>query len=101
MELTGKCKDEFKKWWINFMDQEMSIHTFVQQHKSMKYGVLIDFFDSVKYKGKGLFSQVFEMFYREKTDYFTYNYIVETSLDQCNEVYNDLADELRNEVLNK
>ena len=44
MELTGKCKAEFKKWWINFMDQVMSIHTFIQQHKSMQYGVYVDFF---------------------------------------------------------
>tara|TARA_R110000796_G_scaffold208302_1_gene324559 strand:- start:8 stop:319 length:312 start_codon:yes stop_codon:yes gene_type:complete len=47
MELTEKCKEEFEKWWINFMDQEMSIHTFIQQHKSMQWGVYVDFFDSV------------------------------------------------------
>ena len=47
MELTGKCKEGFKEWWINFMDQEMSIHTFIQQHKSMQYGIYVDFFDSV------------------------------------------------------
>lgn len=60
----------------------------------MQYGVLIDYFDSVKYNGKGLFSQIFEMYYREKTDDFTHNYIVETSLEQCNEVYNDITKEI-------
>ena len=60
MELTGKCKKEFEKWYklqkmeieyvIN-VDGETDIYKidvpqFYQHPDSMKYGVYVDFFDS-------------------------------------------------------
>lgn len=47
MKLTGKAREKFEDWWFNYMDQEMSIHTFIQQHTCMQFGVYVDFFDSV------------------------------------------------------
>ena len=57
MELTGKCKEEFEKWYIITYFKD-SIPLSVQEHcailecfddcfKSMRYGVLEDYFDSV------------------------------------------------------
>jgi hypothetical protein len=64
MKLTGKCKEEFEKWAINNNVLEMSlgmlvvrngivITSFYDHSKSMKYGVYVDFFDSV-----GLFIEI-------------------------------------------
>ncbi len=44
MNLTGKCLEDFKKWFnkigvISMFEESLS--------DSMKYGVLVDFFDSV------------------------------------------------------
>ena len=58
MELTGKCKEEFEKWYIITYFKDL-IPLSIQEHcailesfddcfKSMKYGVLVDYFDSVK-----------------------------------------------------
>ena len=59
MELTGKCKVEFEKYWEGITTPAISgeLHHFgvVTNFKvgikdltdSMKYGVLVDFFDSV------------------------------------------------------
>lgn len=61
MKLTGKCLKSFKKWLINkawTSDQNIftnyterlalyKINNFEQLPPSMKYGVLVDFFDSV------------------------------------------------------
>lgn len=49
MELTGKCKDAFEKWFdINNYDRVNLTHKFVYKlTESMKYGIYVDFFDSV------------------------------------------------------
>ena len=60
MELTGKCKEEFEKWFClndnvnedyyvdadNKFTEFRCIH-FTEFPQSMQYGVLVDFFDSV------------------------------------------------------
>ena len=63
MELTGKCKEEFEEWLAECFDIEekpLTVSTsyegdleiyvsenFNMLHESMKYGVLVDYFDSV------------------------------------------------------
>ena len=95
MILTGKCKEEFEKYrLLKHSDTELEIRgsgcsVWESMGNSMIYGVYVDYFDQIKYKGKGLFSQVFEMCYRDKADSFTHNYIVEISIKQCNEMYNE------------
>lgn len=50
MELTGRTKTDFKKWY-NSRPMHTPIHTpysiFMGHCDSMKYGVLVDYFDSV------------------------------------------------------
>lgn len=46
MELTGKCKEDFEKW---FPDKTFGAMPFYQYHESLKWGVYIDFFDSKGY----------------------------------------------------
>ena len=56
MELTGKCKEEFEKWqhdcdWfqnINIYNENYTnLEIFNTLEDSMKYGVLVDYLDSV------------------------------------------------------
>ncbi len=49
MELTGKCKEEFEKWFKEEHVKWMSsTHYFYNAlSSSMQYGVYVDFFDSV------------------------------------------------------
>jgi hypothetical protein len=56
MILTGKCKEDFEKWFhLNdeYLGYEFSVHKcdstpdFYKEPFSMQYGVLVDFFDSV------------------------------------------------------
>jgi|TARA_R110000744_G_scaffold71300_3_gene143566 hypothetical protein len=54
MELTGKCKEEFEKWILNDDDSEeyrfgQNLSTnFEGLPSSFKYGVLVDYFDSIE-----------------------------------------------------
>lgn len=50
MILTGKCKEDFAKWYDNYVPRNakfwMNVKAFWDAHPSMKWGVLIDFFES-------------------------------------------------------
>jgi hypothetical protein len=58
MKLTGKCREDFEKYFILNLYQDRIQHTafshrydileaFYTQPQSMQYGVYVDFFDSV------------------------------------------------------
>jgi hypothetical protein len=64
MKLTGKCKEDFEKWYIViFLKHSLKYYestdkttmefvridlkTFYTKNESMQYGVYVDFFDSV------------------------------------------------------
>ena len=97
MKLTGKCKEEFEKWFVKdididedeFFNNDTMLYLFYTERESMQYGVYVDFFDSVEIQGKKLFSTVFKRYYEDKTDDFTHNDIVENSIITSNELYND------------
>lgn len=105
MILTGKCKESFDKWyWTN---PEYAIHPFLTIPDSMKYGVLIDFFDSV-----GLEIQIYVgefggwciVIYNEKTEKYLSlkdnledDWLGESrqeawkkSIEKANEIYNTI-----------
>ena len=46
MMLTGKCKEDFEKWFLKQWDIK-KLEYFYFLTSSMQYGVLVDFFDSV------------------------------------------------------
>ena len=116
MELTGKCKEEFKKWLnVNYKDCGVVRYSkdvnwsvfdlFYKLPKSMRYGLLEDYFDSVGIK----------IFIEPSVNSEWYIYLLPSNCVGSYEIdYNrftsrpkarDLAvkkgDELRNEVLNK
>ena len=51
MELTGKCKEEFLKWYKDVFSIKEDIHddgnSLNYMPHSMRYGVYVDYFDSV------------------------------------------------------
>jgi hypothetical protein len=55
MKLTGKCKEDFEKWFLKdididedeFFNNDTVLLIFYEESESMKYGVYVDFFDSV------------------------------------------------------
>ena len=51
MKLTGKCKEDFEKWYTKPLREKVALHRSVEFFKtytpSMQYGVYVDFFDSV------------------------------------------------------
>tara|TARA_R110000737_G_scaffold140400_1_gene171188 strand:- start:85 stop:426 length:342 start_codon:yes stop_codon:yes gene_type:complete len=54
MELTRKCEEDFEKWYLKYIksnSQKIISNTDVNYFnlltKSMQYGVLVDYFDSV------------------------------------------------------
>ena len=59
MELTGKCKEAFEKWYadnVEFTGEVLYLEEFYILPPSMQYGVYLDFFDSV---GIGIVSNTF------------------------------------------
>ena len=96
MKLTGKCKEDFDKWYLDtyckgctrIASLRLKMLVFLSLEPSKQYGVYIDFFDSVKYEGKSFFSKIFAMYYKEKTEYFTHNDIIRNSIEKANEIYN-------------
>ena len=52
MKLTGKCKDDFEKWYLKGVSKEdnfdqYAMQSFYSNGNSMQYGVFVDYFDSV------------------------------------------------------
>ena len=52
MKLTGKCKEDFEKWFLKDVDtienyDQYVLRSFLSKGLPMQYGVYVDFFDSV------------------------------------------------------
>jgi hypothetical protein len=91
MQLTGKCKEDFDKWYTNWMLvflRKREIKTFYQQSILMQYGEYIDFFNTSQYEGKPLFDYVFNIRYDLKIESQTHNDLVRISIQKANELYN-------------
>tara|TARA_R110000765_G_scaffold6913_1_gene22554 strand:- start:270 stop:647 length:378 start_codon:yes stop_codon:yes gene_type:complete len=125
MKLTGKCKEEFEKWYFKTVrgNEEnllgaTNAEWFYLLTKSMQYGVLVDYFDSV-----GVQIGI-EFFDNSRATGFDYQILTEDDRDFDDEncmdsakVYSsndyigsrpeartaaiEKANELRNKVLNK
>ena len=112
MELTGKCKEEFEKWFTKDIedfenyDQHL-LNEFYKQIYSMKYGVLVDYFDSM-----GVIIEVLPicelkisglriMGYRFYVNGDIKGNVILNSRPEARTTAIKKADELRNEELNK
>ena len=71
MELTGKCKEEFDKWFVEWYSDDF-YYLDIQNARgvnwlylsdSMQYGVLVDYFDSVGVKIESVIAWRGDFFY--------------------------------------
>jgi hypothetical protein len=94
MKLTGKCKEDFDKWYfIEFEKRSLPyIFIFYAYDLSVQHGVYVDFFDSVKYKGNSFLSTIFARYYKDKTEHFTHNDIIRNSIEAANKIYNKIIE---------
>jgi hypothetical protein len=112
MNLTGKCKEEFEKWFTDSdnhkgfdaeqiaLDRKYRLDLFYQLYESMQYGVYEDFFDSV-----GIYIQIsfydfdcnnWQTYLECKESIYDYNetHFVSrqeariASIEKANEIYN-------------
>ena len=122
MKLTGKCKEEFEKWFVvvflkhslNYYEStdkatkeyvRIDLKTFYTKNKSMQYGVYVDFFDSVGIyinSGKNSSNSIghkYNYTVQQNGNIFYEEYFLEIKEPRDKSI--EKADELRNEVLNK
>ena len=104
MELTGKCKEEFEKWYNEV--QKYNIGWFYRLQSEYQYGVLVDYFDSVGYlisiyKDYGGFHWcIGNMDEHSGSEEEGWGYYSEDRLEAITAAI-EKAKELRNEFLNK
>lgn len=105
MELTVKCKEDFKKWmrpdiYSEHRYSELITNTFDNLPQSMKYGVYVDFFESV-----GIYISIDPLYDMQGTNrlciyslLLDYNYYVQCrnrqesrikAIEKANEIYNE------------
>ena len=98
MELTGKCKEAFEKWYnvnlerMNYLDlytDTFDERGFYKMPESMRWGVYVDFLNTKKYNGKPLFDYVFSIFFKLKIESQNHNDLVRQSISKSNELFND------------
>jgi hypothetical protein len=96
MKLTGKCREDFEKWYnknsfmLPYFTKEYSGEglCFKDMDKSMQYGVYIDFLNTKKWEGVELFDKCFNVYFYEKVIFQTHNDIVKQAIEKANEIYN-------------
>jgi hypothetical protein len=99
MKLTGKCKEDFEKWYLQWVfnektflslrfNSEQILENWNSLHQSEKYGVYVDFFNTKKYEGVELFDKCFSLYFYHKTIFETHNDIVKQAIEKANEIYN-------------
>ena len=96
MELNGKCKEEFEKWFYNNTNKVLDLintNDFYLYPESMQYGVYVDFFD-IQNVSIGL-----EFFYKEKQQWYkshpycsgfkTRQEARQSAIQRANEIFNN------------
>jgi len=92
MELTGQCKEAFEKWYadnVEFTGEVLYLEEFYILPPSMKYGVYVDFFNTLKYEGVPFFDHVFNKFYSIRIELQTHNDLVKQTIEKANELFNE------------
>lgn len=106
MELTGKCKRDFEKWFngiksIPVFGELLSIDVqygatydakdcFHELLPSMQYGIIIEFLNETIYKREALFDYFFKFYFKIKNDKQQHIEIVWLSIKDCVKTYNTL-----------
>jgi len=104
MKLTGKCKEQFEEWYCNSVFEShvekehyrlvLGDYFYIHSH-SMKYGVYVDFFDSVGLYINKLCPDSFEI------QYGFDSYIDYSEVDRTRPEARTKAIEKANELLNE
>ncbi len=94
MKLTGACKEKFEEWYLPWIrDQrkdyckfsnEQVMGKFYRKIPSEKYGVYVDFFDSVGEDVEWTASQLGFQSDKPRTRYEKWN----EAIEKANEIYN-------------
>jgi len=98
MKLTGKCKVDFEKWYIDFFADEDYLYYFNKcGHPSEQYGVSVDFFDSVGINlevNKSRFISMYYVYVNMKTvpteTVKTRPEARNSAIEKANEIYNSI-----------
>jgi hypothetical protein len=102
-KLTGKCKEDFYKWYFSkevlesnkllsmyrFSGEKVVKINFLAMPESCQNALFIDFFDSKNYKGLPLFEYCFSIFWKIKPDWLSFHNVTKQSIEKANELYND------------
>ena len=101
MEITGKCKAEFEKWFTNSdnhqgfdaeqiaLDRKYRLKVFYQLYPSMQYGVYVDFFDSVGINSSSFSHYEFYKCNLDNTLFHTRPEARTAAIEKANELYNE------------
>lgn len=85
MILTGKCKEDFKKWKI--ANNYIYVTTYSKSYNIIENALIIEFFDSVKVSGfKSLWSSCFGNYDVFKDNW---NEHIEQAIKKANKIYNE------------
>lgn len=103
MKLTEKCLNDYNTWiYTNHPDNLISENCgygygmFERDLEQLlliipepcQNALIIEFLDSVQYKGNPLFELCFEIFWKIKTDGQSFNDVCIQSIEKANEIYN-------------
>ena len=100
MELTGKCREEFEKWYLQWVFNEktfLSLRFNSEQilqncnslHPSEKYGVYVDFFDSVGINSSSFSHYEFYKCNLDNTLFHTRSEARLLAIEKANKIYNN------------
>ena len=109
MKLTGKCKEDFEKWFreqqVLKLDSSYTEVVFILLSDSMKYGVYVDWFDSVGINvnvgGKigGSWNLLFLIEIYDSHREIVYDYKLFKTRQEARDKAIEKANEIRNEQL--
>lgn len=99
MKLSGKSLEQFEKWYIPYLRKqrpdyirftdEQLLSKFRRKQDSEKYGVLVDFFDSLGVKCGICEFREFFMVNRDDTLYKTRHQARAKAIERANKIYNN------------
>lgn len=97
MKLTGKCKEAFLEfYWTNyigrtrFLEQKSETEEFFNSlYPTLQQALIIEFFDTKQYYGKPLFESCFEIYWKYKTPFHSFNDVCIQAIEKANTIYNE------------
>ena len=89
MRLTGKCKEDFEKWFLKDVDtienyDQYVLRSFLSKGLSMQYGVYVDFFAIQLID----IDKIMMEHYNLMSSYTLKDHCRKLAIEQVNEIYN-------------